>query len=146
MHKRSLPILLVVAALAVIGLFYARRSVQQRDTQSARVTEAASPVAAPGGYADPAVCATCHDQIATTFSRTGMGRSFSRLRADNAWRGGIYHEASDRHYTMVQRDGRLYQRRHQIGFDGKETNVLELEAHYVVGSGNHARTFLHRTR
>ena len=34
--------------------------------------------------------------------------------------------------------------RHQLGFSGKETNVLELEAQYVVGSGNHARTFLHR--
>jgi predicted CXXCH cytochrome family protein len=146
MHKRSLPILLVVAALSVIGLFYARRSVHQRETPSARGTDAASPVAAPGGYADPAVCGTCHDQIATTFGRTGMGRSFSRLRADNAWRGGIYHEASDRHYTMVERDGRLYQRRHQIGFDGKESNATEFEAAYVVGSGNHARTFLSRAR
>jgi predicted CXXCH cytochrome family protein len=46
---------------------------------------------------------------------------------------------------MVERDGRLFQRRHQVGFDKRETNTLELEAHYVVGSGNHARTFLHRT-
>ena len=45
---------------------------------------------------------------------------------------------------MFERDGKLFQRRHQIGFGGQETNALELEAHYVVGSGNHARTFLHR--
>ena len=57
----------------------------------------------------------------------------------------LFHKASNRYYTMVEREGRVFQRRHQIGFDGRETNVLELEAHYVVGSGNHARTFLHRT-
>ena len=75
-----------------------------------------------------------------------MARSFSRVGAPQFPTGNrVYHEASDRYYTMVQRDGKFYQRRHQIGFGGKETNVLELEAHYVVGSGNHARTFLHRS-
>ena len=75
-----------------------------------------------------------------------MARSFSRVSASQFAAGSrVYHEASDRYYTMVQRDGKFYQRRHQIGFGGKETNVLELEAHYVVGSGNHARTFLHRS-
>lgn len=74
-----------------------------------------------------------------------MGRAFSKVdsRAFDT-PGRAYHKASDRYYTMVQRDGKFYQRRHQIGFGGKETNVLELEAHYVVGSGNHARTYLHR--
>ena len=37
----------------------------------------------------------------------------------------------------------VFQRRHQIGFGGRETNVLELEAHYVVGSGqSRARSFI----
>lgn len=56
----------------------------------------------------------------------------------------IYHAASDRHYTMLARGGTLLQRRHQIGFEGKETNIVELAADYVIGSGNHARTFVHR--
>jgi tetratricopeptide (TPR) repeat protein len=79
-----------------------------------------------------------------------MGRSFSAVRAGQTGSKtppdpiSLYHAASDRYYTMFERGGKLYQRRHQIGVDGKETNVLELEAHYVVGSGNHARTFLHR--
>jgi len=74
-----------------------------------------------------------------------MARSFSRVDASRfAAASRVYHPASDRYYTMVQRDGKFYQRRHQIGFGGTETNVLELEAQYVVGSGNHARTFLHR--
>ncbi len=59
----------------------------------------------------------------------------------------IYHKASDRYYTIAERDGKFYQRRHQLGFDaadGREANALELEMQYVIGSGNHAQTFLHR--
>jgi predicted CXXCH cytochrome family protein len=46
---------------------------------------------------------------------------------------------------MDQRGGAYYQRRWQIGFDGKETNVEELTIDYVLGSGNHARSYLHKT-
>ena len=101
-------------------------------------------------YVGVAACSSCHQEIARTFSATGMGRSFSAVRAGDMGLKtppdpiSIYHAKSDRYYAMYERGGKVYQRRHQIGFDGKETNVLELEAHYVVGSGNHARTFLHR--
>jgi len=46
---------------------------------------------------------------------------------------------------MVTRDGKYYARRHQLDSQGKETNVVEKEIHYVMGSGNHARSYLHRT-
>ena len=45
---------------------------------------------------------------------------------------------------MYRKDGKVYQRRHQIGFDGKETNVVEKEIDFVLGSGNHSRTYLHQ--
>ena len=67
-----------------------------------------------------------------------------RLIADFKTRNRLQHAPSGRHYAMLERGGALVQRRHEIGFDGKETNVVELEAGYVVGSGNHAQTFLHR--
>lgn len=99
-------------------------------------------------YADPSVCSSCHNEIARTYSLTGMGRSFSKLAPGHvalaAKPASLYHRPSDRHYAISERDGRLIQRRHQIGFGGNETNALELEADYVVGSGNHSRTFLHR--
>ena len=75
-----------------------------------------------------------------------MARSLSKARVDRdrLINSKIYHAASDRYYTMAERDGTLLQRRHQIGFGGKETNVAELTADFVIGSGNHARTFVHR--
>ena len=78
-----------------------------------------------------------------------MGRSFHRAdpQRDGALfrsQPKVYHKASDRHYTMAEHDGKLWQRRHQIGWDGKETSVLEKSIDYVIGSGNHARTFLSR--
>ena len=100
------------------------------------------------GYVNGAVCAGCHRAIWESYRQTGMGRSFARLRTtveSFTKANTFYHPASDRHYTMYQKDGKYYQRRHQIGFDGLETNVVEKEIHFVLGSGNHARTYLHRT-
>ena len=80
-----------------------------------------------------------------------MGRSFFRPAPENALedytdRNEFYHAASDTHFAMVRRDGAFYQRRWQIGFGGRETNVEELKIDYVMGSGNHARSYLHRTQ
>jgi len=108
----------------------------------------AQPAANP--YVDPALCATCHADKANGFRKTGMGRSFYRLEAANAIEDftpgkTFYHQASDTYFAMIARGGRYYQRRWQIGFDGRETNVDEKQVDYVLGSGNHARTYLHRT-
>src|SRR5260221_3881730 len=80
-----------------------------------------------------------------------MGRSFSRPQPNNTIEdytknNAFHHEASGSYFTMIERDGKYYQRRHQIGFDGKETNVMEKEIHFIMGSGAHVRTYLHRTR
>ncbi|HXJ43679.1 MAG TPA: hypothetical protein VNH18_30630, partial [Bryobacteraceae bacterium] len=137
-----------IAALALAGLlaaylFHGRPVVTRQDR---RLLIAGSD----SGYVDSSACAGCHQQIWASYRKTGMGRSFARVRPENL--GGdfqsnntFYHSASDRFYTMFIRDGRYYQRRHQSGFDGAEENVVEKEIHYVVGSGNHARTYLHRT-
>ena len=101
-------------------------------------------------YVDPAVCATCHDDIAATYRKTGMGRSFYRptpqnIIEDYVQKNTLDHKSSGMSYTMVEHDGKFFQRRHTIGFDGKETNVVEEQVDYIIGSGNHARTYLHRT-
>jgi tetratricopeptide (TPR) repeat protein len=101
------------------------------------------------GYVDPQVCAGCHQQIAGDYARTGMGRSFARPvpanRIEDFARGDFYHDRSDTHFSMILRNGVYYQRRWQIGFQGRQTNIEELRIDYILGSGNHARTYLHRT-
>jgi predicted CXXCH cytochrome family protein len=101
-------------------------------------------------YVDAALCAQCHADIALTFRKTGMARSFYRLSPQNRvedFKAGqpFYHEASDSWFAMIERGGKYYQRRWQRGFDGKETNVEEKQIDFVLGSGNHARTYLHLT-
>jgi predicted CXXCH cytochrome family protein len=46
---------------------------------------------------------------------------------------------------MQVRSGEYFQRRHQLDPFGREINVMEKRVDYVMGSGNHARTYLHRS-
>src|SRR5438270_677543 len=102
------------------------------------------------GYVDSTACAACHRGISASYRQTGMGRSFYRLQPETVvedfkQNNTYYHQPSGRHYTMYERGGRYYQRRHQIGPAGRELNIVEKEIHFVLGSGNHARTYLHQT-
>ena len=101
------------------------------------------------GYVDSKVCAACHRQATASFVRTGMGRSLFRPAQKNTIENyatpEFYHALSDTHYAMVQKNGGYYQRRWQVGIGGKETNAEELNIDYVIGSGNHARSYFHRT-
>src|SRR5579864_9350488 len=115
-----------------------------------RPSRSQAPVQDKSGYVNSAACAGCHAEIARSYRLTGMGRSLYRPVPENKiedfqTHNHIYNRASDRYYTMLERDGKWYQRRHQIGFDGKEINIVEKQVDYVMGSGNHVRSYLHRT-
>lgn len=90
-----------------------------------------------------AQCATCHRAIAAGFAKTGMARSFYKPAAIEPVR--YYHQPSDTWYAILERGGSYYQRRWRVGYAGKETDVQESSIDYVMGSGNHVRTYLHRT-
>jgi hypothetical protein len=99
-------------------------------------------------YAPAGSCRQCHAAIAASYRESGMARSFYKPAPENVpieQPVQYYHAASGRHYEMFWRDGRLIQRRWQQGAEGRQANVFETEIHYVIGSGNHARTFLHRS-
>jgi predicted CXXCH cytochrome family protein len=99
-------------------------------------------------YADPKQCAACHQHIWKTFQRTGMARSFFQPSPENtveSYGKKFYHQASDSYFEMIRRDDRYYQRRYQIAFDSNQTNLIEKQVDYVMGSGNHVRTYLSRT-
>jgi len=113
-------------------------------------TLTAAPAPPTNRYVDSNVCAGCHAEMARNYLQTGMGRSFFRPSAastveTHTSNNQFYHSLSDTHYSMDQRGGTYYQRRWQIGFDGKEANVEELTIDYVLGSGDHARSYLHKT-
>jgi predicted CXXCH cytochrome family protein len=136
--RTGLLVTALIGASAGAGVWWRMRQVTDGSSQAG------------GRYADPALCGECHPGIAATYQKTGMGRSFHRVRTEQdidwptpgkPW----HHAASDTFFEMVQRDGSWFQRRWQIGFDGKQTNVDEKRVDYVLGSGNHARTFLHLT-
>ena len=88
-----------------------------------------------------------------------MARSFYRPTADNTvedytHKNTFYHQASDTHFEMVHVPAgngpngggdRYIQRQSTIDFDGKRTSVVENQVDFVLGSGNHARSYLHRT-
>jgi tetratricopeptide (TPR) repeat protein len=79
-----------------------------------------------------------------------MARSFYSPTAQNVIedykQANTYiHQKSGLRYTMTERDGKFYQRRFTVGADGKEINTVEAKVDYILGSGNHARTYLHRT-
>ena len=96
------------------------------------------------------MCAGCHREVWETYRRTGMAQSFYPLSPENRVedftdKNTYYHAASDSYFSMLKRDGEYFQRRYQLDSAGRQINVMEKRIDYVMGSGNHARAYLHRT-
>ncbi len=113
---------------------------------------AAASIASAGepGYVDSQLCARCHADVVRTFAQTGMARSFRSAAAistpDELNGSTFFHEASREWFRMERHDRLPYVRRWQTASDGSETNVLEERVDYVIGAGDQAISFLHRTR
>ncbi len=86
----------------------------------------------------PAACRPCHAAQVDAYLRTGMGRS---IAAPAPVSGSFYHRLSNRHYRIEEN----HVRRVQIDAAGAEINRVEKSIDLVIGSGNHARTFVHRS-
>src|SRR5262245_42087947 len=74
------------------------------------------------GYLEPGACASCHREIAESYARTAMARTFGAVRSEKEFPelsgGGFKHDASEELLIAYARDGKPYLKRHQIGFDG----------------------------
>jgi len=95
-------------------------------------------------YADPASCRPCHAEIAASYQSSGMARAFYKPTPQNVpidRTVRFEHKASGHIFEMNWRDGKLVQRRSTQDAD----SAFEMEVHWVIGSGNHARTFLHQS-
>lgn len=108
------------------------------------VTTGAAP-----GYVEDRVCADCHREIWTAYQQVGMARSFARPSSASKiekFAGSTFsHAASKQDFEMTWRGDRLYFRREQRDAAGRPINVWEHEVNWILGSGNHARTYLYRT-
>jgi tetratricopeptide (TPR) repeat protein len=100
---------------------------------------------AENAYVNSQTCAACHAGIAQTYRRTGMARSFSAISSEGSESQPFYHQTSQTWFQMVRHPDGIYQRRWQIGYRNQEENAEELKVDWVMGSGNHVRTYLHRT-
>ncbi|HLG95844.1 MAG TPA: tetratricopeptide repeat protein [Bryobacteraceae bacterium] len=117
-------------------------------TPTLRAQSVSAASSSASAYARPSACAQCHAAIWQTYQRTAMGRSFYKPNPRNQvedFTKNYLHGPSATYYAMVLKDGTYYQRQYQLDYDGKQTNVSESSIDFIVGSGNHSRTYLHRT-
>src|SRR5215470_5583455 len=81
------------------------------------------------GYVEPGACAECHREIAESYGRTAMARTFGAVQSVNDFpelkRGAFRHDASEEFFTVYARDGSPRLKRHQVSADGAVTNVFE---------------------
>ena len=112
-----------------------------------RGIEVASGAAA--GYVPDRTCVGCHPDVAATYQQVGMARSFFRPTRDRAIEdfahAEVTHEASRRTFQMLWRGDDLIFRRLLRDADGRDIGVFERKVDWILGSGNHARTYLYQT-
>lgn len=101
------------------------------------------------GYAGGASCAECHAGIAESYGHIAMGRSLYPPTTDNIIEdydanNEFHHEASNQYFRMTHEGEKFFQTRFQKAPDGSVINEKKVDITYVVGSGNHSRSYVHR--
>ena len=99
-------------------------------------------------YVDDAECANCHQEIYDSYQKVAMAKSFYDFNAkatveafdDNKF----FHQPSGNYYEMNVVGDHLDMTRFRQRPDGTKYAVHQQTAQYVVGSGNHVRTYLSR--
>ncbi len=135
-------------AFAGLGLFINQKRAQRGPTTiAARVQSGFLNLAPEVRYVGDEECAICHSEIFKSFKQTGMGRSFyspaaAGLAADDVRNTHVYDAPSNFHYEVLLNEGALYQVEYRLDDGSRRVHELSRKADYVIGSGNHARTYL----
>ena len=103
----------------------------------------------PAGYADDALCGECHADRAKSYRDVAMSHAFYRPRASNLIEDfdapPFFHEKSKQYFEMRRQGERILFRRYRMTEDGAPVDVFEKIVDWIIGSGNHARTYVYRT-
>lgn len=103
----------------------------------------------PASYAPAGECQACHGEKHRDYQHVAMSQSFRTIDTSTAIEDfaapAFVHSKSQRRYQMVRREGKLFQRRYELDGSGQTANAYELEITHVIGSGRHARSYLHRS-
>jgi len=128
----------VVLCSYCLSLFGLRATTQAESPQSYPLPE---------GYAGEKQCVPCHREIYETSKKLGMGQSWldpstAPIIEDYETNNTFRHAKSGFHYKMLRKEGKFIQQRYLLGRNQQPVDVHEEEVTYVVGSGNHARSYL----
>lgn len=98
-------------------------------------------------YVGAQACAKCHQEIASTYAHTGMGRSAYPMTPavaveDFTTNNLFVDESTGLHYRMFERDGAYWMRQFLRDSDGAETYADERRIDWVIGSNHHSRSYV----
>jgi len=101
----------------------------------------------PDGYTGEKQCAPCHQEIHDSFKKLGMGQSWldpseAPLIEDYQTNNTVHHAKSGFYYKMLRKGGKFVQQRYLLDRKQRPIDLHEEKVDYVVGSGNHARSYL----
>lgn len=138
---------IAVLTLLALAFFMQRRPAAAPEPTRASPSAEFLNLAPETKYVGDDDCALCHSEIFKSFKQTGMGRSFYTpaaidLSTEVARNAHVYDSTSNFHYEVLLREGQLHQIEYRLDGNGRRTHELARAADYVMGSGNHARTFL----
>ncbi len=137
-------VFLVLAAIFVRGEEPARPADPLADLKI-HVTAGAAP-----GYVPDKTCRMCHAELYASYQEVAMARSFRRAGGgdgiEDLTSARFTHTASGQRFEIARSgDGKLVFRRYQLGAEEAGVPPFEAEVAWVLGSGNHARTYLYQT-
>lgn len=99
-------------------------------------------------FVDESSCAKCHADIQSDYEQVGMFNSFYRPGSRPSiedFSKTFHHESSDRYYQFLKKGDDLVFRRFQRDSEGERINELDMVVDWIMGSGNHVRTYLFQT-
>ena len=99
-------------------------------------------------YVSDKQCAECHEEIWNSYQSVGMAQSAYEFDAkktiEDFENAHFYHELSQKHYEMAIEDGKFVMTRYRLGKDDQRINEHKKIADFIIGSGNHSRTYCYR--